>query len=91
MNRDSDELVKDSLSDPGFHLNRNVMKKQFMTKSTTLKRKNITPMILNHSDRYGTAIRQSNASYMYAGSIVLECRTLAIPPVAIVIVNHVQV
>jgi hypothetical protein len=91
MNRDSDGLVKERLRDPGFHLNRNVMKKQFMRNSTTLKRKNITPRIVNHSDRYGTAIRQSDALYRCAGSMVLECRTLAIPPVAIVIVNHVQV
>jgi len=49
--RDSEELVKEPRNDPGFHLNRNVIKKQLIRKRTKLKMKTITPNILSQSDR----------------------------------------
>jgi hypothetical protein len=55
MNNDSDWLVKEARKDPGFHLNLNVRRIQFIKKSPMLNRKTTTPIILNQSDRYGTA------------------------------------
>jgi hypothetical protein len=57
-NRDSEGLVKELLNDPGFHMNRKVIKKQFKTNSIKLKRNNITPITLSQSERYGTAFCQ---------------------------------
>lgn len=60
MNNDSEGLMNDALNDPGIHLKRSVMKKQFNKNRVTLKRKKVTPIILSHSDWYGTALCQKN-------------------------------
>lgn len=54
MNNDSEELVKDAVKDPGRILNLMEMKTQLIRKRTILDKNNITPMIRNHSDLYGT-------------------------------------
>jgi hypothetical protein len=90
VNKDSDGLVKEAVNDPGFHLNRKVINMQFIKNNTRLKINTTVPTILSQSDRYGTTKYQSRTLAVYLDSL-LECRTLAIPPVAIVIVYHVQV
>jgi len=65
MNKDSDWFMNEALKDPGFHLNRKDIKKQFITNSTRLKIITTTPIILNQSDRYGTATNQSRTSISF--------------------------
>jgi hypothetical protein len=50
MNSDSEGLVKDALNDPGFHLKRRVIKKQFIRNNTILKKNIDVPIIRSHFD-----------------------------------------
>jgi hypothetical protein len=90
-NKDSNWLINDALNDPGFHLNLNVKKMQFIENSIILKRKTVAPIILSHSGRYGTATILDQIRTLVGSESLLACRTLATPPVAIVIENHVHV
>jgi hypothetical protein len=90
INRDSDGLRKECTRDPGFHRKRNVRRVQFVKNSTRLKKKTTTPSIRSHSDLYGTRQRQ-NRSIHDGQDVLQECKTFAIPPVAMFIVNHVHV
>lgn len=49
-------LRKDSLNEPGTHMNRKVNKQQFMTKRHILNIMKITPIICSQSDRKGTEL-----------------------------------
>jgi hypothetical protein len=90
MKSASDWLRKEPLNEPLFHLNLRVRRIQFTRNSRMLKRKTTVPMTLNQSDRNGTVTLSDYI--LFTGDIaLLECRTLAIPPVAIFNVNHVHV
>jgi hypothetical protein len=56
INRDSDGLVNEPQKEPGFNLNRKVIKIAFMRNNPRLKIKKMVPMMVSQLEWYGTTI-----------------------------------